>query len=199
MKEQYAEQYLLVRQEQIRKSEAEAAHVRKLVEVETEARMKIIAAQGSAEAYRLQAEAEAAEMKMKGYTYQQETARLVGLEAMKNGIGGGESGGLGDIAGLGVGLGAIGSVIRMTHEAMGPVFGSTSQIGQSMVGAVAPIPATDAWNCACGKTGITSKFCPDCGAKRPEDPSTWDCPNCGAKGLSGKFCPECGRRKGENR
>ena len=103
MKEQYAEQYLLVRQEQIRKSEAEAARERKAVEAQTAAQMKIIGAQGEAEAlkiqraaeaeaYRMQAAAEAEEMRMKGYTYQQETARQVGLEAMKNGIGGGEGG-----------------------------------------------------------------------------------------------------------
>ncbi len=98
MKEQYAEQYLLVRQEQIKKSEAEAARERKAVEAQTAAQMKIIGAQGEAEAlriqrqaeaeaYKMQAEAEAAEMKMKGYTYQQETSRQVGMEAMKNGIG----------------------------------------------------------------------------------------------------------------
>ncbi len=97
MKEQYAEQYLLVRQEQIRKSEAIAAQERKAVEAETAARMKIIGAQGEAEAlkiqkeaeaaaYRMQAAAEAAEMQMKGYTYQQATTRQVGLEAMKHGL-----------------------------------------------------------------------------------------------------------------
>ncbi|MCH5188315.1 MAG: SPFH domain-containing protein [Oscillospiraceae bacterium] len=246
MKEQYAEQYLLVRQEQIRKSEAEAAAQRKEVEATTAARMKIIGAQGEAEAlkmkaqaeaeaYRMQAEAEAMEMKMKGYTYQQETARQVGLEAMKNGIGGGEGGGaLGDIAGLGISLGAMGSVIGMTKEAMSPIFEGGSQIGQSVGSAMAPetthaptAPAADAWDCAecgakgitskfcpecgskrpeapsawdcaaCGTKGITSKFCPECGAKRPEAPTAWDCPDCGTKGVTGKFCPECGRKRGE--
>ena len=129
MKEQYAEQYLLVRQEGIRKAEAEAAADRKAVEAQTAARMKIIGAQGEAEAlkiqkqaeaeaYRMQAEAEAAEMRMKGYTYQQETSRQVGLEAMKNGLGGGANaaGALGDLAGLGVSLGAMGSVIGMRRQ-----------------------------------------------------------------------------------
>lgn len=119
MKEQYAEQYLLVRQEQIRKSEAEAAARRKAVEAQTEAQMKIIGAQGEAEAlkiqkqaeaeaYKMQAEAEAAEMHMKGYTYQQETIRQVGLEAMKNGITGNSSdaGDIGDLASLGILVGA---------------------------------------------------------------------------------------------
>ncbi|MDE6724156.1 MAG: SPFH domain-containing protein, partial [Ruminiclostridium sp.] len=59
MKQQYAEQYLLIRQEQIKKSEAEAAAQRKEVEATTAARMKIIGAQGEAEALRAKAQAEA--------------------------------------------------------------------------------------------------------------------------------------------
>lgn len=200
MKEQYAEQYLLVRQEQIRKSEAEAAQARKMVEAETDARMKIIAAQGSAEAYKLQAEAEAAEMKMKGYTYQQETSRQVGLEAMKNGISGSGSGGLGDIAGLGISLGAMGGVIGMTREAMSPIFQGTAQLDQNMGDIIVPTsPSTDAWECSCGQKGITTKFCPECGKPKPTPMAmtdTWDC-TCGAKGLTGKFCPECGTKKPE--
>ena len=97
MKQQYADQYLKVREEEIRRQEAEAAAERRFVEAQTEARLKMIGAQGDAEstrikaqgeadAYRMRAEAEAMEMKMKGYTYQQESARQVGLEAMKNGI-----------------------------------------------------------------------------------------------------------------
>ncbi len=228
MKEQYAEQYLLVRQEQIKKSEAEAAQGRKTVEAETAARLKIIGAQGEAEAlkiqkqaeaeaYRMQAAAEAAEMQMKGYTYQQETARQVGLEAMKNGLTGGEGsagGMMGDIAGLGMTLGAMGGVIGMTKEAMSPAFGTGSQMGQglgAMIGgtpeggteergpAGQSAPETDTWDCACGQKKITSRFCPECGAKRPKpEPKadTWDCA-CGQKGLTGKFCPECGAKRPE--
>lgn len=130
MKEQYAEQYLLVRQEQIRKSEAEAAARRKAVEAQTEAQMKIIGAQGEAEAlkiqkqaeaeaYKMQAEAEATEMHMKGYTYQQETIRQVGLEAMKNGITGNSSdaGDIGDLASLGILVGAtIKKIVSMVRR-----------------------------------------------------------------------------------
>ena len=50
MKEQFAEQYLNVRQEQIRKNVAVAEAERKAVEAQTAARMKIIGAQGDAEA-----------------------------------------------------------------------------------------------------------------------------------------------------
>ena len=228
MKEQYAEQYLLVRQEQIKKSEAEAAQARKALEAETAARLKIIGAQGEAaalkiqkeaeaEAYRMQAAAEAAEMQMKGYTYQQETSRQVGLEAMKNGLVGDGSGGggLGDLAGLGMTLGAMGGVIGMTKEAMGPILGGGSQMGQSLSGIMtgtgdrngagdgngtkaASLTNTGGWDCACGQKGLTGKFCPNCGTKRPEPekPDTWDCA-CGQKGLTGKFCPNCGTKRPE--
>lgn len=203
MKEQYAEQYLLVRQEQIRKSEAEAAQQRMAVEAQTEAQMKIIGAQGEAEAlkikkvaeaeaYKIQAEAEAQEMRMKGYTYQQETSRQVGLEAMKNGLGGDGSGvgnSIGDIAGLGVALGAMGGVIGMTKDVMAPILDSTVQIGQG-VGQI-----SSGWQCACGQKDIFTNFCPNCGKKRTEIQSDWDCPQCGMKGLKSNFCPNCGTKR----
>lgn len=237
MKEQYAEQYLLVRQENIRKAEAEAAADRKAVEAQTAARMKIIGAQGEAEAlkiqkqaeaeaYRMQAEAEAAEMRMKGYTYQQETSRQVGLEAMKNGLGGGANaaGALGDLAGLGVSLGAMGSVIGMTKDALTPMTQDATQMGAAVGAAVAggwdcPVcghknittnfcpdcggkkpEAKIGWDCAqCGTKNIQSKFCPNCGAKKPEEPTGWTCPECGAKDIQSRFCPNCGARKPEEK
>jgi len=52
------------------------------------------------------------------------------------------------------------------------------------------------WNCACGATNIMSKFCPECGAKRPEEESTWNCA-CGKQGITSKFCPECGSMRGD--
>ena len=206
MKEQYAEQYLLVRQEGIRKAEAEAAADRKAVEAQTAARMKIIGAQGEAEAlkiqkqaeaeaYRMQAEAEAAEMRMKGYTYQQETSRQVGLEAMKNGLGSGANaaGALGDLAGLGVSLGAMGSVIGMTKDALNPMTQDVAQMGAAVGAAVA-----GSWDCpACGHKNITTNFCPDCGGKKPETKTGWDCTQCGTKNIQSKFCPNCGAKKPE--
>lgn len=209
LKEQYAQQYLLVRQEQIKKSEAEAAAERKAVEAETAARMKIIGAQGEAEAlklqkaaeaegYKMRAAAEAEEMRMKGYTYQQETARQVGLEAMKNGIvGEGGGSGIGDLAGLGVTLGAMGGIMGMTKEAMAPIFDSAGQVGKDVGDVAAAQSGTEAWDCACGQKSLRSKFCPECGAKRPESlPGAWDCA-CGQKGITSKFCPECGRKREE--
>lgn len=206
MKEQYAEQYLLVRQEGIRKAEAEAAADRKAVEAQTAARMKIIGAQGEAEAlkiqkqaeaeaYRMQAEVEAAEMRMKGYTYQQETSRQVGLEAMKNGLGGGANaaGALGDLAGLGVSLGAMGSVIGMTKDALNPMTQDAAQMGAAVGAAVA-----GGWDCpACGHKNISTNFCPDCGGRKPEAKTGWDCAQCGTKNIQSRFCPNCGAKKPE--
>ena len=62
--------------------------------------------------------------------------------------------------------------------------------------AQAPQPASapqsaSAWKCACGATA-TGKFCPECGAKRPEAEG-WMCA-CGAVN-KGKFCSECGAKR----
>ena len=237
MKQQYADQYLKVREEEIRRKEAEAAAERKFVEAQTAARLKMIGAQGDAEsmkikaqaeadAYRMQAEAEAMEMKMKGYTYQQETTRQVGLEAMKNGLTGNGASGtgtLGDMAGLGIGFGAMGSVMNMTRDAFDSNFGTVNltsqnvgnimnntdtwdcQCGQKGIssnfcnncGSKKPSPQTDdMWDCSCGNKNIIGNFCNNCGAKRPEKPSAWDC-SCGNKNIIGNFCNNCGAKRPE--
>ena len=69
---------------------------------------------------------------------------------------------------------------------------------------------SDMWDCRCGRCGITSKFCPECGAKRPEAEKQdsnlgnkkislakvepWNC-SCGTKWISSKYCPKCGNAK----
>lgn len=208
MKEQFAEQYLHIRDEQIRKNVAVAAAERMAVEAHTAAQMKIIGAQGEAEvlkiqkqaeteAYRMQAAAEAEEMRLKGYTYQQETARQVGLGATAA-MGETGGGGLGELAGLGITLGAVGSVVNMTRDAMSPVMDASSRMGQAIGGAIAD-GTESGWICACGTKDIQSKFCPECGSKKPElkPADTWDCSNCGNKGITAKFCGECGFKKPE--
>ena len=192
----------------------------KVISAQGDADVTRIRAEAEAEAYRMQAQAEAAEMQMKGYTYQQETARQVGVEAMKSGGAAGAASLAGDMMQLGVGLGTVGSVIGMTKDALAPT-------AQAAAGMGSAIPA-DTWDCACGNKGVSSKFCPECGAKRPEmrpeagwicpmcgkrgitsrfcpecgakepEPDVWDCPGCGQKGLTGKFCPNCGRKREEN-
>lgn len=205
LKQQFADKTLKVRQEEVLKAEAEAAQSRKILEAQTEAQLKMVSAQGEAEAikikamaeaeaYKAQAMAEAAEMQAKGYTYQQETARQVGLEAMQNGItgGAGSGGALGDVASLGVTLGAMGGVINMTKDALNPIMNGASDIGSGVMDGINANGSV--WNCSCGKTGIDGNFCTNCGAKKPEPAATWDCA-CGKKGNDGNFCPNCGNRR----
>lgn len=54
----------------------------------------------------------------------------------------------------------------------------------------------DSWVCSCGATN-TSKFCTNCGNKKPENDGSWIC-SCGAKNF-GKFCTECGSKKPEEK
>ncbi len=203
LRAQFAERTLGIRQEQNRRDIAMAEAERRAVEAQTDARMKIIGAQGDAEAlkiqkaaeveaYRMKAAAEAEEMRMKGYTYQQETARQVGLEAMQNGIGGGIGDGIGDVAALGITLGAMGSVVNLTKDVLNPVIDTTAGAVGGVINNTVP---DSGWNCrGCGTKNITSKFCPECGAKRPdESPKEWNCPECGTQNITSKFCPECGR------
>ena len=110
----------------------------------------------------------------------------------------------------------------MTKEMLNPIMQDAMVMGQNSTTAPSSV-ATDSWNCSCGKSGITSKFCPecgsskpvtvvgwncscgqtnitskfcpDCGAKKPEIPTTWTCPNCGVGGITSKFCPDCGHKK----
>jgi len=194
LKQQFADRTLKVRQEEIKKAEAEAAMKRKLVEAQTEADLKRMKAQAEADAYRMKAFAEAEEMRAKGYTYQQETAREVGLAAMQNGITGGNggqgSGVVGDVAGLGLAMGALGSVMGMTKDAFGNIAKDAKEAGQNVI----PNNA-DGWTCECGREGITSKFCPDCGKPKPMAQDAWKCPGCGTEGITSKFCPNCGASK----
>ena len=74
--------------------------------------------------------------------------------------------------------------------------GQQQQQAQQVVPAQPAAPAADGWKCACGATA-TGKFCPECGAKKPEPQVAggWKCA-CGAT-VSGNFCPECGAKKPE--
>ena len=55
-------------------------------------------------------------------------------------------------------------------------------------------PSGSTWKCVCGAT-VTGKFCPECGAKKPEpvQSGSWRCA-CGAVN-TGKFCSECGAKR----
>ena len=210
-------------------------------EAQGQAEATLLTGQASAEAYKAQAVAEAEEMRAKGYTYSQETQRQIGLEAMQNGLpgtgtsdsgGSGSSNGignaLGDMVGLGVGLSAMGGIVNMTKDIVNPVMNQVSEIGKTAPqegevksGLVSAWNCTcgkscittkfcpecgspksvvadiGSWNCGCGQTEITSNFCPNCGAKKPENNGNWNCSNCGLSNISTNFCPNCGNKKGE--
>ena len=87
----------------------------------------------------------------------------------------------------GAALGFMG--INMAQQAGG----NTAQLYQ--MGQQQAAPAGNSWKCACGATA-TGKFCPECGAKKPEPKpaGSWKCPKCGTD-VTGKFCPECGTKK----
>lgn len=53
--------------------------------------------------------------------------------------------------------------------------------------------AADSWKCACG-TVVNGNFCPNCGAKKPDNDG-WTC-SCG-KVNKGNFCANCGAKKPE--
>ena len=193
-------------------AEVEVAHRRavaqqgetSVLEAQYASQVKVATASGDVQAERLHmqlelerklqtAQIEAEEMRLKGYT-QQDVMRTDVQKAYADALGnmgsnGGGSGMLGDIAGLGVTLGAMGSVVGMTRDAMAPMMNAG-------VGAAAPATG---WDCSCGAKNIQSKFCPECGAKKPEPKAAdaWDCPQCGAKGITAKFCGECGCKKPE--
>ena len=237
LKQQFADKTLKVREEEVRRAEAEAAQGRKIVEAQTEAQLKMVGAQGEAEAlrikaqaeadaYRMKAEAEAQEMKMKGYSYQDETARKVGMEAMQNGITGGGSGGgaagtIGDVAGLGVALGAMGGVINMTKDALNPIMGQSTQLGQGFGGVVSGNPSAQQQVAPAAPVDASQPSAPAApvapvpaapvapvapAPAAPADPTSaapsvpvagaWTCPSCG-KGLTSKFCPDCGTTRPE--
>ncbi|MDD6033579.1 MAG: SPFH domain-containing protein [Oscillospiraceae bacterium] len=94
--------------------------------------------------------------------------------------------------------------MNMAGQAGGMNAQSLYQMGQQQAAAApaapaAPAPAANAWTCPSCGAQATGKFCPECGAKKPEPKpagDSWTCPSCGAV-VTGKFCPECGTKKPE--
>ncbi len=178
-----------------------------------EAERKIIAAQADAQAARMQGLTEAEVMAAKGYS-QRDVLQAEVQKAYAEGIGnmgpaisaggGGGSGIVGDLLGLGVGMAAAQTIMPQIGNMLGGMNpGGTDPGSAAPAGGGAPggPTAADAWDCPeCGHKNITSRFCPDCGARKPEPKptaDTWDCPECGRKGIISRFCPDCGAKKPE--
>lgn len=162
------------------------------------AERRVIEAQAEAQAQRMAGLTEAEIMAAKGYTekdviqadVQKAYAESIGNMGPAISAGGGSAGIMGDLLGLGVGMAAAGVV--------------APQIGEMMQGfkmpAQAPAapaaPVASGWDCpACGTKNVQSRFCPDCGAKKPERDVSWDCPVCGEKDIASNFCPTCGAKR----
>ena len=110
---------------------------------------------------------------------------------------GASGGGIGEIAGLGMTLGAMGGILNMTRDAMSSTLNTGVDIGHS-INPSQTEPVSGYWICPkCGAKNSESKFCPECGEKKQDEPKGWDCPTCGKKNITSKFCPECGTRKPE--
>ena len=201
------------------KAEIEAARRGAVLEQQTteteiakrEAERRVIEAQAEAQAARMQGLTEAEVMKAKGYSEKDviqadvQKAYAEGIGKMGANMGGGSGGGggnsiLGDVMGLGIGMAAAQAVVPQ----MGNMFSGMNP-NQNNAPANETAPASQStsvgWDCpACGAKNIQSKFCPDCGSKKPEPKSEngWDCPSCGCKNITSKFCPDCGSKKPEN-
>ena len=181
------EAYVKVRDVEVETEKAKAELELKRIQAE-QARIE---AAGKADVARLEGFAEAEVMAAKGYN-QKDLIQADVQKAYAEGIGnmgGGGTGGsvMSEMIGMSVGLAAMGTMGHKVGEAM-------NQFNDPTNGSTAPASAQAGWQCSCGATGNTGKFCSECGSAKPE---LWDCPICGAKGNKGKFCSECGSAKPE--
>ncbi len=105
-------------------------------------------------------------------------------EAMKTAAGN-SAGAMTGFLGMGMAMNAGGAMNTQNLYAMG-----MQKQQEQQAAAQTAAPAADTWKCACGAT-VSGKFCPECGAKKPEE--GWTC-SCG-KVNRGKFCTECGAKR----
>ncbi len=81
--------------------------------------------------------------------------------------------------------------MNMAQQSGGVNAAQLFQMGAQQPQQSQPQANANAWKCSCGATA-TGKFCPECGAKKPETQG-WTCA-CGAVNM-GRFCSECGAKR----
>ena len=122
-------------------------------------------------------------------------AHLVGAQAASMQAAAKNEGGMGAMGAF-MGMNMAGNAGGMNPQSLFAMGQAQQQAQQQTQPAAQPQPAADSWKCACGNT-VSGKFCPECGAKKPEasaiDSVGWLC-SCGATN-KGKFCFECGAKK----
>ena len=119
-------------------------------------------------------------------------ATLVGAQAdaMKTAAGN-SAGAMTGFLGMGMAMNAGGGMNAQNLFAMGQQQQAASQ---QQTESPRDFDGMERWKCSCGAV-VAGKFCPECGAKKPEpvQAGAWKC-KCGAT-VTGKFCPECGSPK----
>ena len=187
--------YIDVKQEEVKKSIAEAAQQRKIVEAQTQAQLDVIKAQGEAEAAKATGFAEAEVMRAKGYTQKdvlEADVQKAYAEGMgKMGGGNGTSGG-----GMASDMVSMMAGMKMAENMFGKMDG---MFGSTAKNPAEPISAPT-WTCSCGENGNTKKYCMSCGKPKPEVSAahTWVCPVCGEAENTKNFCMNCGAKKPEH-
>ena len=97
-----------------------------------------------------------------------------------------KNGSMSGFMGMGLGMQTGGNFMAAASQS------NMQQMKQSEPVKMEPV-TKNTWKCCCGAENV-GKFCPECGAKKPEN-KTWIC-SCGNTN-TGKFCSECGKERPE--
>lgn len=97
-----------------------------------------------------------------------------------------KNGSMSGFMGMGLGMQTGGNFMAAASQS------NMQQMKQSEPVKMEPV-TKNTWKCSCGAENV-GKFCPECGAKKPEN-KTWIC-SCGNTN-TGKFCSECGKERPE--
>ena len=112
-----------------------------------------------------------------GYVQKNITEGLKAAGSNKNGS-------MSGFMGMGLGMQTGGNFMAAASQS------NMQQMKQSEPVKMEPV-TKNTWKCSCGAENV-GKFCPECGAKKPEN-KTWIC-SCGNTN-TGKFCSECGKER----